>query len=414
MSRLLSRSRLQSLPPQPPGRAPGWVGVSRGAALGIGLLCLMNLAEQFAAGSRSREVWLYSSDMLPDEISRGLLALCVPSMFLFCIRPALPAFLKLTCLLTLALPGFFCVQEVMAARQMVVDETVHYALLSRPIGVLMSLSVAAVGVFLGNTGLARGRSSLLTIVFIAAFTICTFPLLEIQTTGLSLLAGEEERADIVIVPTGGGESGPRADLVEDRIRTASEIVQRTDGGRLLLLLSAEMGMQPDAESLRSLALDSGLADQQVSMIEVESEMGRWLKPATTAAAPGERCLIVAHWYQLARLKRLVQRGPVEIQLRPAIQRHAISGQNLIVLRESRLLLGELAAPLLSFLSTMRLPSETDLPDPFGEPEAGAADADLDSLFETISEEQTAADRGKSDKPSALNRSELQPGIPLVE
>ncbi|MGB0740242.1 MAG: hypothetical protein ACPGXX_09225, partial [Planctomycetaceae bacterium] len=100
MSRLLSRSRLQSLPPQPPGRAPGWVGVSRGAALGIGLLCLMNLAEQFAAGSRSREVWLYSSDMLPDELSRGLLALCVPSMFLFCIRPALPTFLKLTCVLT--------------------------------------------------------------------------------------------------------------------------------------------------------------------------------------------------------------------------------------------------------------------------------------------------------------------------
>ena len=90
----------------------------------------------------------------------------------------------------------------------------------------------------------------------------------------------------------------------------------------------------------------------------------WLQLATAESESGTAPLFVTHWYEVARLQRQALRHAPAVQVRAALQRHAILGQNLLVLKETQRLLQVLLDPLLKFARTMRSPSETERRDPY--------------------------------------------------
>lgn len=388
MSRPFSRTRNPGLPTGP-GRAPGWMSISRGTAAGMALIYAMNLAEHLVFQTEIRRPWITQSDLLPAELSRVLLAVTIPALLLFAFRPNLPSIVRLAALVTILLPGVFCVQSILAVSEGV-SESVRYALLARPVGVLLMLAVAATGVLTGRSPSVQGRSSWLAILFAGLLTVISFPLLLLHEAGFSAFSTDDDESRLVVVPaTEGEQSGRLSEQMQDRIRTAAEIVLRSEGGRLVMLRTQVNGQAPSAEELLQTAVDSGLAAQEVDVQEVSGDSVAALKLVVQKSAAADKPLLVTHWYEVARFQRQTLRHCPEVRVRSALQRNAIMGQNLIVLRESQRLLQVLLEPLLRLAATMRSPSETQLADPYSAADTAAEPDDLSGLIEPVSEESTA-------------------------
>lgn len=388
LGRLLARTR-GPVPVAGSGRAPGWMSISRGAAAGVALICAMNLSEMLVFRTETAAPWLTLSTLLPADLNKGLLALTIPALLLFAVRPNLPSVLRLTCLVCILLPAVFCVQSLLALPAAASD-TVRFGLMARPIGVLLMLAVAVIGVLLGGAPSVQGRSSWLAMLFACLLTVVSFPLLMLHEAGFMAVADDDVEAQLVLVPTTTDEQpGRLSEQLEDRIRTAAEIVLRSADGRLLLLHTGADPQIPSQEQLRQTALDSGLSEQQVEVRDAGDDAVAWLQLATAESESGTAPLFVTHWYEVARLQRQALRHAPAVQVRAALQRHAILGQNLLVLKETQRLLQVLLDPLLQFARTMRSPSETERRDPYSAMDTETETDDLSELIEPISEESTA-------------------------
>lgn len=76
--------------PEQPAFAPGWLAVSRGAALGLGMFMLLNAAERRLFEIQSAQTWLCSFAPLDPRIVLVLLALGGTAFGLFAARPDIP------------------------------------------------------------------------------------------------------------------------------------------------------------------------------------------------------------------------------------------------------------------------------------------------------------------------------------
>jgi uncharacterized membrane protein YwaF len=114
-------------------RAPGWIAVTRGAALGMAILIALNLAEVRTSGTSAVENWMYSLRPLTESMGSALLAVMIPSLLLYVFRPALPGLLRTVLFVVVLAMCFFPGREFLQANS-ITDPTARNAAMARPWG----------------------------------------------------------------------------------------------------------------------------------------------------------------------------------------------------------------------------------------------------------------------------------------
>jgi vancomycin permeability regulator SanA len=343
------------------GSAPGWMAVARGSALGLSFLLGCNLLEVSVHGTSAVQNWFCDLTPVPQSVALALMALAATSLLLFSIKPALPAPVRLVAVAVLAglitLPAL----EAWTLSQTPADSSRTLAL-TGPLGLIMLATVALIGVMLGGSLLAKGRSSLLAILLSASICVASFLLVAVQSGGVSDPMSLPESGMVVVL---GIDQLPDADgqlaaPLEDRLKTVAQILK--DHPTSKLIVAGASGTEAMQAWLNSEGIEASrqiaLADP-IELADLVHQVS--LQPEV---AESRRIVLVAHWYQLARLRWLCRRDHLQVAAVAAHQDHAVFDQNTLVARETALLLKLAVDPIARFARDQTRAQEgTGVPDP---------------------------------------------------
>jgi hypothetical protein len=70
--------------------APGWINVSRGAALGLAVITTFNLIEVYAFNTSAVNNWLCNFRMMTQPFCIAILAILATALLMYSMKPALP------------------------------------------------------------------------------------------------------------------------------------------------------------------------------------------------------------------------------------------------------------------------------------------------------------------------------------
>jgi len=337
------------------GSAPGWMAVARGSALGLSLLLGCNLLEVSVHGTSAVQNWFCDLTPVPQSAAMALMALAATSLLLFSIKPALPGPVRMVA--AVMLTGMITLPAIKAwtLSQMPADDSRTLAL-TGPLGLIMLATVALIGVLLGGSLLAKGRSSLLAILLSATICVASFLLVAVQSGGVSDPMTLPESGMVVVL---GIDQLPDADSqlpapLEDRLRTAVQILNDhpttkviVAGGAATEVMQAWLSSEGiDTSRHIALADPLELTDlvHQVSLLPDVSE--------------SRHIVLIAHWYQLARLRWLCRREHLQVAAVATHQDHAVFDQNTLVARETAQLLKLAVDPVVRFARNQTRPQES--------------------------------------------------------
>ncbi len=333
--------------------APGWMAVSRGAALALAVIAALNLVEVLAMGTSSVQNWFCSFAPLNQAVSTSILAIAAPSLLLFMLRPALPSPVQLATMGVLLGLGGFCAWRIWIIQKHVAEAERTVSML-KPLGLILICSVAGFGVLAGNSIHARGRSSFVAMMVAAALSLLAFLVVTIQSGGVSDPSPDTALPAVIVISMPAESDGTVSEALKDRIETAAKLV--TDGwAKKLIVCSVENDQSyPNADAMAEVALSAGVPEEQL----VRSSDGIEFSSAVTAAETmglGEKrqIAIVSHWHELASFRLLGARSKLEVTAVAARQTHALFGQNTLVAKEV-LKLGKLyAEPLIVYAKSLQ-------------------------------------------------------------
>ena len=324
--------------------------MARGAALGLACLLILNLLEIFVHGTSAVENWFCSLKPLTQPLCIAVLAMAATSFLMFSMRPALPGPVWFATFgLVLMLSGF-CGWEVLRLNQQVPD-AMRVTAMARPLGILMLLAVAGIGVLTGNADSVRGRSSYLAIVTSAAIAMTAFAVVTIQTGGLSDTVSEMPVAAILVLGCGLDADGTASDALSDRVLTGCKLLR--GGNSPLLVLSGRPGTNGVTESaaMQQLSMASGVSESSLLLDESGTDLAasiRFVK-GLPELKEDRSVIVVSHWHQLARARLLARRTGLTVVAVAAEQQHALFNQNLLVAKEVGALLKAFCDPGVEFV-----------------------------------------------------------------
>lgn len=325
------------------GPAPGWMAVSRGAALGLSVLMALNLMEVFVHSTSSVTNWLTNLRPLTQPIGITILAMAATSLLMFAMKPELPGPVQFASLALMMTFIGCCGRELWQLSDQIVSHQRTTAMI-RPLGILMLYSVAGIGVINGNRESVRGHSSLISILVSVLLTIVGFAVVTVQTGGLSDPLPRQPAPAILVIGERLEEGGKLTEEVIDRLATGCRLVIEKRG-RLLILSG-----QAEVKAMRSLAVSEGVPEDQI----VTDENGASLDASLLFAAKrpelqrDPELVAISHWYHLARIRLLGRRAGLEILAIGAEQKHALFNQNMLVAQEVGSLLATLCEPAINF------------------------------------------------------------------
>ena len=358
--------RRSILPPMPQLRsthAPGWVAVARGAAAGLALLLICGLAEQRQWGTSLVDGWLFSLAPLPAALALALVAFTAPLLLLFFAFPGLPQPLRLICFLTVLACCGFIGREVWQATEQT-SEQLRTAALAQPLGLLLLFVVTGLGVVGCGSPRVRGRSSWFAMLVAACLTVCSFPVLSIQSAAVRPVAADFNPRLIVVPLCPKTETGELSESLLDRLQTAAAELRRYRSARLLLCGLQQSGRLPAEGQLQAAAAQLGIAAERLQIdlsgLPLPDLLLQTAVPAKNSTAQPAQVLLVSHWYELSRLRLLARRAGLQPATVAARQQHALFRQNQLIAGECLLMLGELASPVIDFARQSRVASETIL------------------------------------------------------
>ncbi len=315
------------------GPAPGWLAVSRGAALGLSALIVFNLLEVFTYSTSPVENWFVSFHPLPPPIALTVLTMAATALILFAIRPALPGPVWLVAfVVVLGFAGLFGRELIKNSQSL--PESIRSTAMIQPLGIAMLFVVAGIGIFFGNSDALKGSSSFLAIVASAALTIVGFAVVTVQSGGLADVIMDKPVPAIVVLGCPLGNDGMPTEALVDRIATASQLLTER-AGTILVLSGGDVASDSKSSSMAELALEAGASETSI-VTDLSGQTGA-LSLQFAAALPelekDRRVIVVSHWYELARLRILARRQGVRVFAVPANQRNALFGQNMLVAKE---------------------------------------------------------------------------------
>ena len=345
-------------------RAPGWIAVTRGAALGMAILIALNLAEVRTSGTSAVENWMYSLRPLTESMGLALLALLIPSLLLYVFRPALPGLLRTVLFVVLLAMCFFSGQELLQANS-ITDPIARNAAIARPLGLVLINLVIVFGVLGCAMPTARGRSSVLVIVLSSVLTIVGFPILSIQTEAVPQGVDTTSAGAVLVFAATGDGGGEISEAMEDRLQTAVKQLKRNP--RSVVLLCGDSGdrVLVSSQQMRGVVEEAGIPERRILVDDRGGKLQEVLQRVRGLPQLKDEpeVVMVGHWYELARLKLLSRRSGLRARMIAAEQQHALFGQNRLVLSEAWQLFQAMAEPAMQFLREVRVPSETELEQP---------------------------------------------------
>ena len=334
--------------------------MTRGSALGLACLMMLNLLETFVHGTSSVENWFCSLQPLTQPLCKAVLAMTATSLLMFSMRPGLPGPVWFATFGLVLMFSGFCGWELWQIAQRTPEAT-RVTAMSRPLGILMLLAVAGIGVLTGNAEIVRGRSSFFTIVTTAAIAITAFAVVTIQTGGLSDTVSDRPVPAVLVPGCGLNADGTPSEALTDRILTGCKLMH--EGCGKLLVLSGSPGIEGDSEpaAMKQLSVSSGVTESSLLLDEGGTDLAASIR--FVAGLPelkdDRRVIVVSHWYQLARARLLARRSGVTVIAVTAEQRHALFNQNLLVAQEVGALLKAFCDPGVQFVRSSISPDDAN-------------------------------------------------------
>ena len=247
------------------------MAVARGAALGLACLLALNLLEIFVYGTSVVENWFCSLQPLTQPLCIAVLAMAATSFLMFSMRPGLPGPVWFATFGLVLLFTGFCGWELLQIAQRV-PEAIRVTAMARPLGLLMLLAVAGIGVLTGNADSVRGRASFIAIVTSAAIAIAAFAVVTIQTGGLSDTVSEIPFPAVLVLGCGLNADGAASEALTDRVISGCGVLQDTHG--TLLVLSGRPGTNGVSEPtvMQQLSIDSGVSESFLLLHESGTDL----------------------------------------------------------------------------------------------------------------------------------------------
>ena len=335
---------------------PGWLAVSRGAALGFCCLVSFNFLEILHLNTSSVENWFCSLKPIPETFARVVLAMAVPSFALFAFRPALPGPVRNALLLIIALL-IACSARDARNLSLSVPESLQLAAIARPLSVILTLLAAAAGLLISSLKRMAGPGSSGVLLVAATITVLGFPAACIQSRSIP---GPLPDQPLFVVS--GINSDPATD--PGGAAEAAIAVWKLRPDSLFLFCSSDPNPSPNdfAAQARDLLAKAGIPSEAIlqaarasSSDETLRMLGR--RPELKAQA-GRRAALIAPAHTLARLNLLAHRNGLQPSLIPTEPASPGPANPVAIVHESWLLMKCMAQPAIDYVQALRAPAET--------------------------------------------------------
>ena len=314
--------------------APGWTSVSRGAALGIAVITTFNLLEVYVFRTSAVNNWLCNFRMITQPLCIAILAMLSTALLMYSMKPVLPGVVWMATIGLITILVVFAGWELWEITQRV-PENLRQTAMSRPLGVLMLLAVAGMGILIGDSPAAYGKASLLTIAGSSVLTVLGFVVVTLQSGSIGDTLPADAAPAILVLGCTVESDGAPSEALTDRMTTGSKL--HLDGHGKLLILSGGPGEGnvTESQAMQKLALEAGVPETALLLDSAGINAANSLRFA--AALPelqdDRRIIVVSHWYQLARIRMLGRHAGLQVIAIPAEQQHALFNQNRIYAQE---------------------------------------------------------------------------------
>ena len=338
--------------------APGWMAVSRGSALGLSCLMVLNLLEVFVHSTSIVENWFSNLQPLTQPVGITVMAMSAVALLMYSMRPALPGPVWFASIgMVLILLGF-CGREIWQISQTVPEE-LRTTVIARPLGIVMLLAVAGIGIVAGNARSVRGRSSFLAILFSAILAIVGFAVVTVQSGGISDSLPETEVPLILVFGCQLDSDGKPSEALIDRVKTASRLVLAKHGKILVLSGALNDGSVSEPEVMQQVATAAGVASTLIVLDPNGTNTAASMRFAASLPElrDDRRIIGVSHWYQLARIRLQARQSGLTMFAIAADQEHALFNQNILVAREVVDLLRAFCEPAIEFSRGLVRPAD---------------------------------------------------------
>lgn len=350
--------------PQPPAqisstRQPGWIGVSRGAALGFACLLACNLMEILHYGSSSTENWFCSLRPLPDALARVLIAMAVPSFLLFAVRPAVPGPIRNTLLLISALLLAAMARDVQITfNQLPEADRVRGS--ARSIAAICVLLTAGLALLSSSRHRPATVGQTAPLLFAAMATIFGFPIACIQSASTPRPLPDEPQLCLITAPlTFNSTPSTPASLAA----TAAGLLKIAPNTQFLICKSATSAPSDAvAAELQKALATAGIPAKAISILPEVSENALFAalpKHPDLQTSPPRRAVILASAEELARLDLLARRHNLSPRLIPDNANTAALSPSGTV-DQTLQLLQTMVQPASEYLQSLRAPAETQM------------------------------------------------------
>ena len=315
--------------------APGWISVSRGAALGIAIITSFNLLEVFAYNTSAVNNWLCNFRMVTQPLSIAILAMMATALLMYSMKPALPGTVWMATIALVTIVALFTAWDLWEVTQRVPADLRQTAM-SRPLGILMLLAVAGMGILVGDSPVAYGKSSILTIALSCLLTLLGFVVVTLQSGSMGDPIPADAVPVILVLGCTVDSDGAPSEALADRVATGSKL--QVDGHGKLLVLSGGPGegTVTESQAMQKLAIAGGVPESALQLDPAGISVTNSLQFVITLQElkDDRRVIVVSHWYQLARIRMLGRHAGLQVIAVPAAQEHALFNQNRLYAQEA--------------------------------------------------------------------------------
>ena len=300
-----------------------WNGLPRGLALFLGGFSLLNLAGSFRSTRFDANLWWIDLRAFPSSVANGFLlisALCLIGYAFWPPRSAWRRVLTIGCASLLAIVSLI---ETVVFYELLARQTIRPGL-PIPLSLFIGGALAFIVFSLLRLPSARTyRKEHLQAIAVCAFCTLAFPLAQMFCFGKT---DYRRPADVAVVfGARVYADGRPSDAVADRVRTACRLYH--DGWTKKLLLSGGPGDGAihETESMKRMALQLGVKEQDVLIDETGLNTQATVKnsEAIFARLQASRVLVVSHFYHLPRIKLAYQRAGWDVYTVPAKETYVL-------------------------------------------------------------------------------------------
>ena len=314
--------------------APGWINVSRGAALGLALITAFNLIEVLALNTSAVDNWLCNFRVMTQPLCIAILAMLATALLMYSITPALPGSVWMAASGVVVLVAVFAGWDLWDVTQRV-PENLRQTAMSRSLGILMLLAVAGMGILFGNSAAASGKLSILTLGGGSLLTVLGFVVVTLQSGSIGDPVPSDAVPAILVLGCGLNSDGTQSEALTDRVATGSKLQIDGHGRRLILSGGPGEGRDSESAAMKELALKNGISEAALLLDPggISASHAIQFVAGLPELKDDRRIIVVSHWYELARIRMLGRRAGIQVFAVPAEQQHALFNQNRLYARE---------------------------------------------------------------------------------